>query len=59
MVLRDAVSTLDNYVYMVLDSCFKVHKQVSVNPKNIKLRQIITLNVIFHVVGQTIDLVKP
>ena len=46
MVLGDAVSTLEMCLY-ILNPCFKVYNLVSVSPKNIKLGQMTSLNVIF------------
>ena len=37
-------------VCMDFEPCFKVYNLVSVHPKSIKLGQMTTLNVIFHVV---------
>ena len=42
-------ATLDTFV-CDLDICFIVHNLVAVNPKSIKLGQITTLDMIFHVV---------
>ena len=46
------------YVCMDLKPYFNVHNLVSVYPKNIKLAQMTTLNVIFHVVVSDYQLVK-
>ena len=52
VVLEDTVSTLD------FEPCFKVHNVVSVYPKRIKLGQMTSLNVIFHVVVSVYRLAK-
>ena len=49
MVLVDAVSTLETFVW-ILNHVLKVYNLVSCFPKSIKLGQMTTLNVIFHVV---------
>ena len=51
MALGDAVSTLQILLFNCADfePCFKVYNFVSVNPKSIKLCQMTTLNVTFHV----------
>ena len=46
------------YVCLDLEPCFKVHNLVSVYPINIKLGQMTTRNVIFHVVVSDYRLVK-
>ena len=45
-------------VYMDFEPYFKVHSFVSVHPKNIIPRQMINLNMIFHVEGSVYRLVK-
>ena len=40
------------------EPCFKVYNLVSVHPKSIKLDQMTTLNVIFHVVVSVYRLVE-
>ena len=45
-------------VCMDFEPCFKVHNLVSVYPKSIKLGQLTTLNVTFHVVVSVCRLVK-
>ena len=57
MVLRDAVSTLETFVWILN------HVSRSINgslffPKSIKLGQMTTLNVIFHVVLSAYQLVE-
>ena len=43
---------------MDFESCFKVRNLFSAYPKNIKLDQMTTLNVIFHVAVSVYRLVK-
>ena len=43
---------------MDFEPCFKVYNLVSICPKNMKLGQMINLNVIFHMVGSVYRLVK-
>ena len=57
MVFDDAVLK-DKFMNMDLEPCLKVYNLVSVYPKIIKLGQMITLNVIFHVVVSDYRLVK-
>ena len=58
MVLRDFVSTLEMFVCILNQICFKVHNLVSVYPKSIKLGQMTNLNMIFHVVVSVFQLLK-
>ena len=53
MDLGDAVSTLETF-----EPSFKVCNLVSVHPKSIKLGQMTTLSMIFHVVVPVYRLVK-
>jgi len=46
------------YVEMDFEPCFKVYNLVFVHPKSIKLGQMTTLNVIFHVEVSVYRLVK-
>ena len=52
MVLGDAVSKLETFVY------YKLHNLVSVHPKSIILSQMANFNMIFHVVVSVYRLVK-
>ena len=45
-------------ICMDFEPCFKVYNLVSVHPKSIKLGQMTTLNVIFHVVVSVYQLVE-
>ena len=45
-------------VWMDFEAYFKVHNLVSVHPKNMKLRQMTNLNMIFHVVVSDYRLVE-
>ena len=45
-------------ICMDFEPCFKVHNLVSVYPKSIKLGQMTSLNVIFHVAVLVYRLVK-
>ena len=58
MVLGDAVSTLQTFLWILTMDCFKVYNFISVYPKSIKLAQTTTVNVIFHVVVSIYQLIK-
>ena len=58
MVLGRCLNIIIRHVCMDCEPCFKVHNLVSVRPKSIKLDQITSLNVIFHVVVSVYRFVK-
>ena len=43
-------------VCMKFESCFKVYNSVSIRPKNMKLGQMINLNVLFHRMGSVLSI---
>ena len=48
MVLREAVSKLETFVWILNQTRFKVHNLVAIQLKSTKLGQMANLNVIFY-----------